>query len=471
MNASFIHDNFLLQNETARRLYHDTAKDLPIIDFHCHLSPEMIATDAKFRNLTHIWLDGDHYKWRAMRAMGVSEKYITGDASDYDKFMMWARTVPHTLKNPLYHWTHLELKRYFGLDVLLSEATADEVWEKANALLATPEFSAGSLLKKMNVQVVGTTDDAIDTLEHHASFGPGSLRLNPTYRPDNAMKVEAPAAFRKYVDRLAEVSGITIDGYDAFIAALRQRHDFFATLGCKASDHGVEEPYAEEYQPEDLQRIFTTVMNGGDVTVREQKQFKTALMHAFAVMDAEKGWVFQMHIGAMRNNNSKAFRMLGPDTGFDSIGDLPMAAALSRFLDGLDREDKLPKTILYNLNSRENEIMATMSGNFYEAGVPGKVQHGPGWWFHDQKEGMEQQLQSLANFSLLSNFVGMVTDSRSFMSFPRHEYFRRILCNMLGTDAEQGIIPSDRVMLEGLVRKMCYENAVSYFGYEGLPGA
>lgn len=471
MNASFIHDNFLLQNETARRLYHDTAKDLPIVDFHCHLSPEMIATDARFRNLTHIWLDGDHYKWRAMRAMGVSEKYITGDASDYDKFMMWARTVPHTLKNPLYHWTHLELKRYFGLDVLLSEATADEVWEKANALLAAPEFSAGSLLKKMNVQVVGTTDDAIDTLEHHASFGSGSLRLNPTYRPDNAMKVEAPAAFRKYVDRLAEVSGITIDGYDAFIAALRQRHDFFATLGCKASDHGVEEPYAEEYQPEELQQIFTTVMNGGDVTVREQKQFKTALMHAFAVMDAEKGWVFQMHIGAMRNNNSKAFRTLGPDTGFDSIGDLPMAASLSRFLDGLDREDKLPKTILYNLNSRENEIMATMSGNFYEAGVPGKVQHGPGWWFHDQKEGMEQQLQSLANFSLLSNFVGMVTDSRSFMSFPRHEYFRRILCNMLGTDAEQGIIPSDMVMLGGLVRKMCYENAVSYFGYEGLPGA
>lgn len=469
MKTSFIHDDFLLQSETARQLYHTYAKNLPIVDYHCHLSPELIAEDVQFRNLTHVWLDGDHYKWRAMRALGVPEKYITGDASDYEKFKMWANVVPQTLKNPLYHWTHLELKRYFDIDDLLNEDTADGIWEKTNALLATPEYSARALLKRMNVHVVCTTDDAIDTLEHHERFASDDMVLFPTFRPDNAMKIEVPVSFQAYVLRLEEISGVVIDGYPKFVEALQQRHDFFDSMGCRASDHGIEEVYAEDYTDTGLERIFASVMKGVIVSNHEQRQFKSALMHAFAVMDAEKGWAFQMHIGAIRNNNSKSFGELGPDSGFDSMGDFEVARPLSKFLNRLDYISKLPKTILYNLNSCDNEIMATMSGNFYEKGVPGKVQHGPGWWFHDQKEGMEQQLQSLANFSIMSNFVGMVTDSRSFMSYPRHEYFRRILCNMLGNDVENGIVPTDEPILASLVEKMCYRNAIAYFQYKTLP--
>ncbi|MCC5926443.1 MAG: glucuronate isomerase [Bacteroidetes bacterium] len=469
MKTSFIHDDFLLQTETAKRLYHSYAKHLPIVDYHCHLSPELIAKDSQFRNLTHAWLDGDHYKWRAMRALGVDENYITGDASDYEKFKMWAKVVPHTLKNPLYHWTHLELKRYFGVDSLLNEHTADEIWHKANTLLATPAYSAFSLLKKMNVHVVCSTDDAIDTLEHHAAFKSSDMVLYPTFRPDNAMKVENPEAFRSYVSRLEEVSNVKISSYATFVIALKQRHDFFDKLGCRASDHGLEEPYAEDYTEAELEAIFSKVMQGEAPTLSEQNQFKSALMYLFAVLDAEKGWAFQMHIGALRNNNTRAFRELGPDSGFDAMGDVEIARPLSKFLDQLNLAGKLPKTILYNLNSNDNEVMATISGHFYESGVPGKVQHGPGWWFHDQKEGMEQQLQSLANFSVLSNFVGMVTDSRSFLSYPRHEYFRRILCNMIGNDAENGIVPADEDMLGELIEKMCYKNAIDYFQYANLP--
>jgi glucuronate isomerase len=475
MTTPFIHDDFLLQSETARRLYHRYAAGLPIIDFHCHLSPELIARNAEFRNLTHIWLEGDHYKWRAMRAMGVPETHITGSASDYDKFLMWARTVPNTLKNPLYHWSHLELKRYFGIDLLLSESTAEEIWETANALLATPEFRTRSLLDRMNVQVVCSTDDAVDNLEHHANYADqidgdsDAMNLFPTFRPDNAMKVEDPELFVGYVQKLSEVSGINIISYTDFLAALQQRHDFFDTLGCRASDHGLEEPYAEDYTIADLRRIFAKAMQGQTPDAAEAKKFKSGLMHEFAVMNAEKGWVFQLHIGAMRSNNTRAFRDLGPDTGFDSIGSPEVARPLSRFLDQLDINGNLPKTILYNLNSRDNEIMATLSGNFFDNECAGKVQHGPAWWYHDQKEGMEQQLQGLANYSLISNFVGMVTDSRSFLSYPRHEYFRRIFCNMLGEDAEKGIVPNDETLLSGLVQKLCYNNAVAFFGYKTLP--
>lgn len=471
MNKSFIHDDFLLQSKPAQKLYHTYVKTLPIVDFHCHLSPELIAADAKFRNLTHIWLDGDHYKWRAMRAMGVPERLITGDATDKEKFLAWAKTVPMTLKNPLYHWTHLELKRYFGIDVLLNEDTAEEVWKKANALLATSDFSTRNLLRKMNVQVVCTTDDAIDSLEHHAAFnaaGDQGFVMFPTYRPDNAMKVESPEAFATYVRKLATISGVAVSTYSSFIEALQQRHDFFDEMGCHASDHGIEEPYSEEFTSAELEAIFKKAMSGEVPTILETKKFKSALMHKFAEMDAEKGWVFQMHIGAIRNNNSRALRELGPDTGFDSIGDFEIAKPLSKFLDQLDNIGKLPKTILYNLNSGDNEILATMSGNFRDNEVAGKVQHGPAWWFHDQKEGMEHQLQMLANFSLMSNFVGMVTDSRSFMSYPRHEYFRRLLCNMLGNDVETGIVPEDYTLLGNLVEKMSYSNAIAYFDYKKL---
>lgn len=472
MKKPFIHDDFLLQNAPASKLYHEFAKELPIVDYHCHLPPDQIAADSSFRNLTHIWLDGDHYKWRAMRAMGVPEKYITGDATDFEKFQVWAKTVPSTLKNPLYHWTHLELKRYFDIDLLLNEDTAEEIWERANALLATPEYSTRGLLRKMNVHVVCSTDDAVDTLEHHAKFEASEVDemvLFPTFRPDNAMKIEHPAAFKNYVAKLASVSGIEIDSYEAFMQALQQRHDFFDTMGCRASDHGIDEPYAEEFTAEELEAIFSKTMKGVEPTVLENRKFKSALMHAFALMDAEKGWAFQMHIGAIRNNNSRAYRELGPDTGFDSIGDFEIAKPLSKFLDKLDDIGKLPKTILYNLNTRDNEVLATMSGNFRENEVAGKVQHGPAWWFHDQKEGMENQLQSLANFSLMSNFVGMVTDSRSFMSYTRHEYFRRLLCNMIGTDVENGIVPEDYQLLGNLVSKMCYGNAIAYFDYKKLP--
>jgi glucuronate isomerase len=470
----FIHEDFLLQNETARKLYHGCAAGLPIVDFHCHLSPAHIAANHEFRNLTNVWLDGDHYKWRAMRAMGVPETHITGTASDFEKFLMWARTVPHTLKNPLYHWVHLELKRYFGIDLLLNENTAEEIWETANAMLATPEFSTRRLLDRMNVQVVCTTDDAVDSLEHHIAYtneingDSEAMQLYPTFRPDNAMKVEDPVVFNSYVQQLSDASGIRIISYTDFLAALQQRHDHFGTLGCRASDHGLEEPYADDYTIAELRSIFAKAMQGQAPDASEVRKFKSALMHEFAIMNAEKGWVFQMHIGAMRNNNTRALLDVGTDAGFDSIGAPEVARPLSRFLDRLDLEGVLPKTILYNLNSRDNEIMATISGNFMDTGCPGKVQHGPAWWFHDQKEGMEQQLQILANYSLMSNFVGMVTDSRSFMSYPRHEYFRRILCNMLGDDAEKGIVPKDETMLCNLIQKMCYTNAVNFLGYQSV---
>ncbi len=472
---SFIHDDFLLQSDSARRLYHEYAKSQPIVDYHNHLSPGETLANTTYSNITDVWLKGDHYKWRAMRTAGISEELITGkEASDREKFMAWAKTVPLTLKNPLYHWTHLELKRYFGIDELLNEETAPGIWEKTSEMLQSPEFSSRNLLKKMNVQVICSTDDAIDTLEEHKHFSEEDFDdfvMFPTFRPDNAMKIEDPESFGNYIKKLESISGISISGYASFLKALKQRHDYFDQMGCRASDHGIEVPYAEDYTEHDLERIFNDALRGKKPVTADDLKFKSALMHEFAVMDHEKGWAFQMHIGALRSNNTRMFRKLGPDTGFDSIGDANIARPLVRFLDRLEQNNQLPRTILYNLNSSDNEVLASMIGTFMGDGVPGKIQHGPGWWFHDQKEGMETQLQTLSNMSLLSQFVGMVTDSRSFLSFPRHEYYRRILCNMLGSDVENGIIPDDDSLLGNLVENLCYTNALRYFSYSRLPKA
>lgn len=473
--TAFIHDHFLLQTDAAKRLYHDYAAPLPIVDYHNHLPPDEVRADVTYKNISDVWLRGDHYKWRAMRSAGIREELITGKGrADKDLFLAWAKTVPLTLKNPLYHWTHLELKRYFGIDDLLSEETALDIWEKAQEMLQSPEFSTRKLLRGMNVHVICTTDDAIDTLEDHSKFAEeefGDFVMFPTFRPDNAMKVEDPDTFQSYVKRLEAVSGITITGYSTFLEALRQRHDHFDQLGCKASDHGIEEPYADSYTEQDLNRIFTSVMSGKRPVAEDDRKFKSALMHEFAVMDYEKGWAFQMHIGALRSINTKKLQQIGPDSGFDSIGDFQIAKPLARFLDRLELTGQLPRTILYNLNATQNELLASQIGAFMGDGIAGKIQHGAAWWFHDQKEGMEQQLQTLSNIGLLSQFIGMVTDSRSFLSFPRHEYYRRTLCNMLGSDVENGIIPNDDRLLQGLIEKLCYTNALRYFSYGKLPDA
>lgn len=464
----FIHDDFLLQNEPARRLYHEYARDLPIVDFHNHLPPEEIAANSSYENITAIWLKGDHYKWRAMRVNGVQEHYITGAADDREKFLRWAETVPKTLKNPLYHWTHLELKRYFGIDRLLDASTASDIWGHTREQLQGDEMRTRPLLKNKGVRVVCTTDDAVDTLEHHGACDPERIGFSvwPTFRPDRAMQIEDPASFLGWLNRLREVSGVDVDGWESFIEALRQRHDHFDHMGCRASDHGLSEPWADDFTATGCDETLQLLLQQKPVDEGRQRAFKSALMVEFARMNHEKDWAFQMHIGAQRNNNTRAFKQLGPDSGYDSIGDRPVAQALARFLDRLDAENSLPRTILYNLNPADNAVFATMTGNFAADGIPGKVQYGPAWWFHDQKEGMEEHLQVLSNMSLLSRFVGMVTDSRSFLSFPRHEYFRRILCNMLGDDLEKGIVPADYALLGEMISDLCYRNALSYFEYK-----
>ncbi len=472
---SFIHDDFLLQNDAAKRLYHDFAASLPVVDYHNHLPPGEVVSDRNYENLTDVWLKGDHYKWRAMRTAGIKEDKITGSKiSDREKFLLWAKTVPLTLKNPLYHWTHLELKRYFDIDELLNEQTAPAIWDETMEKLQSPDYSARNLLRRMKVHVICSTDDAVDTLDEHKKLADEDVDdfvMYPTFRPDNAMKIEDPEHFKEYAEQLESVSGVGINGYSSFVEALRQRHDFFDKRGCRASDHGIEEPYAEEYTESELEYIFSGVMAGEKPDPKDGLKFKSALMHEFAVMDHEKGWTFQMHIGALRNNNTRRFRQIGPDTGFDSIGDYQIARPLVRFLDRLEQNNQLPRTILYNLNSSDNELITSVIGTFMGDGIPGKIQHGPAWWFHDQKEGMETQLQTLSNMSLLSEFVGMVTDSRSFLSFPRHEYYRRILCNMLGCDVGKGIIPNDEALLSDLVERLCYTNALRFFSYSRLPEA
>jgi glucuronate isomerase len=466
----FLSENFLLQNETARRLYHEHAAAMPIFDYHCHLPVAEIAADRTFANLTQIWLNGDHYKWRAMRANGVDERFITGAADDWEKFAAWAATVPKTLRNPLYHWTHLELKRYFGItDTLLNPDTAREIYTHCSARLQTPDFSTRAILARMQVRVVCTTDDPLDDLAHHRALQQDptfQVKVLPAFRPDKATAVEDPATFKRYLDRLQEVSGIPTGDYENFLAALAQRHDFFHAMGCRLSDHGLEQPYAADFKPDAIPGLFRRARAAATLDAREIAQFKSAVLLELARLDAARNWTQQFHLGALRNTNSRAFARLGPDTGYDSIGDWPLAIPLARFLDTLAAEDRLARTILYVLNPRDNEVVATMIGNFQDGAVPGKLQFGSGWWFNDQKDGMERQLNALSNMGLLSRFVGMLTDSRSFLSYPRHEYFRRVLCNLLGRDIENGEIPNDLGLVGGMVRDICYHNAVNYFGMD-----
>ncbi len=462
-------DNFLLDNEVSQALYHDHAKSQPIIDYHCHLNPAFIANDRRFDNLGQIWLEGDHYKWRAMRTNGIDERFCTGkDTSDWEKFEKWAETVPYTMRNPLYHWTHLELRRAFGVDTLLKPETARDIFEECTAKLRTPEYSARGLMKQFNVETVCTTDDPIDSLEHHISLAKEgfSVKVLPTWRPDKAMAVENPAAFRAYIEQLSAVSGVSISRFADVIDALQVRHDFFASVGCKLSDHGIEEFYAEDYTQADIDSLFNKVYGGQTLTTQEIRQFKSAMMYEFAVMDHKKGWTQQLHYGAIRDNNSRLFAKLGPDTGFDSIGDFTVAKAMSKFLNRLDTTNQLPKTIIYNLNPRDNDLITTMLGNFQDGSVAGKIQFGSGWWFLDQKVGMTAQMNSLSVLGLLSRFVGMLTDSRSFLSYPRHEYFRRILCNLIGTDVVNGELPASEMAFIGqLVEGVSYRNAKQYFNF------
>ncbi len=463
----FIHDDFLLQTKTAQTLYHEFAKNEPIIDYHCHLPPDEIATNKRFENLAQIWLYGDHYKWRAMRTNGIDERFCTGNASDWEKFQAWAKTVPKTLRNPLYHWTHLELARYFGIsDRLLNETTAKSIWDECNAQL--PELSTQAILQKMNVRIVCTTDDPIDSLEHHRNLAAQSnfpVKVLPTFRPDKILFIENAQTWNAYLDKLSAASGVDIRSYHDAILALRKRHDFFAAHSCRLSDSGIETMFAEDFTESEVKAIFDKARAGKSVSMEEALKYKSAVMLELGLMNAEKGWTQQFHIGAMRNNNSRMMRLLGADSGFDSIGDLPVATPLAKYLNRLDDQNKLAKTILYNLNPRDNEVFATMLGNFQDGTVAGKLQYGSAWWFLDQKDGMEKQMNALSNMGLLSRFVGMVTDSRSFLSYPRHEYFRRTLCNLLGKEMEQGLLPDDIHLVGEMVRDICYRNAETYFGF------
>lgn len=465
----FIHEDFLLTTRTARRLYHQFAANEPIFDYHCHLPPKDLAENRQFQNLFEIWLEGDHYKWRAMRSNGVAEKFCTGNAEPLAKFQAWAATVPHTLRNPLYHWTHLELKRYFGIDELLDKSSAARIWKTANAELARQELTTQGITKKFKVTTICTTDDPADDLKFHATLAKSDCfaRVLPAFRPDKALTVHQPAGFNDWVGRLAAASNTEINGLPSFLAALKQRHDFFHASGCRLSDHGLTQCYADFCTEKVAAEIFNRARRGQAATPEEHGKFAAFMMLFFGQLDAAKGWVKQLHLGAMRNNNTRLMKQLGPDTGFDSIGDYPQAEALARYLDRLDQDNTLPKTIIYNLNPADNYLFATMIGNFQDGSVAGKIQWGSGWWFLDQKEGMEWQLNALSNLGLLSRFVGMITDSRSFMSYPRHEYFRRTLCNLIGRDVENGEIPNDDSLIGPMLRNICYTNAERYLN---LPG-
>lgn len=468
VQKTFISDDFLLRSETARILYHDYAKEMPIIDYHCHLPPDQIAEDKQFENLTQAWLYGDHYKWRAMRANGINERYCTGEASDWEKFEQWAATVPYTMRNPLYHWTHLELLRYFNIDILLNKHTAREIYEECSAKLRQPDYSVKSLLNRMNVKVICTTDDPTDSLNYHSAISDSGfdIRVLPTFRPDKAMLlIDSPDDFKQYLAKLSQASGAgEITSYEALLAALQNRHDFFASMGGRLSDHGLEHIYAE-FDETAAREAFATALRGEKPSASQALAFKSVLLHEMAKMDHAKGWTQQFHLGALRNNNERMLRELGPDTGWDSIGDYSQAQALSKFLNKLDSTDQLAKTILYNLNPADNEVLATMTGNYNDGTVAGKMQFGSGWWFLDQKDGMERQMNALSNMGLLSRFVGMLTDSRSFLSYPRHEYFRRILCNLIGQDVENGELPNDIQWLGKMVEGISYNNANKYFGF------
>ena len=472
-NNLFIQPDFLLQSETAQKLYHEHAEKMPVIDYHCHLVPQQIAQNIQFRDITQLWLVdgryGDHYKWRAMRANGVPEEYITGSRhSAWETFEKWAETVPYTMRNPLYHWTHLELSRVFGIDKLLCPATAREIFKECNAKLATPEFRGQALIRKFNVETVCTTDDPADDLCWHKMIAehPFGTKVLPTWRPDKAMAIEDPKAYKAYLAQLGAAAGMEIDSYADLLEALKKRHDFFASMGCKLSDHGLETFYAADYKEIEIEAIFSLVLLGKAPSETGLNKFRSAFLHDMAVMDAEAGWAQQFHVGAIRNNNSKMFGLVGPDTGYDAIHDLNMAAAGHRFFDRLTREDKLAKTILYCLNPKDNAVMMAMAYTFNDGTVPGKMQFGSGWWFMDQEVGIRRQMDSLSNLGLISRFVGMLTDSRSFISYPRHEYFRRILCDVFGKDVESGRLPASEMDFLGhMIEDICYNNAKNYFQF------
>ena len=468
IDRKFINDDFMLANGYARELYHESAEKMPIIDYHCHLEPKKIAEDYRFRDLTEVWLGGDHYKWRAMRGNGVPEEFITGSRSSYEKFEKWAETVPYTMRNPLYHWTHLELARIFGIYDILNPSTARAIYDECTEKLQSPQYSGQALMKRFNVKVVCTTDDPADSLEYHKYIAehPFGVRVLPAWRPDKAMVVEKPQQYREYITRLGEAAGMQISSYQDLLDALRKRHDFFHGMGCRLSDHGIETFYAEDFEMEEIDRIFRRTLEGKVPTQEEVLKFRSAIMLDFARLDWEKGWTQQFHVGAIRDNNTRMFDILGPDTGYDAIHDLPTAAAGHRFLNRLAMEDKLTKTILYNLNPKDNEVFATMAYTFNDGTVPGKIQLGSGWWFLDQEDGMRKQMNALSALGLFSRFVGMLTDSRSFLSYPRHEYFRRILCSVIGEDIEKGRLPkSEMPFLHQMVKDMSYNNAARYFNF------
>ena len=464
----FMDEDFLLQTNTARQLYHNYAAQMPIFDYHCHLSPQEIAEDRRFNNIAEIWLHGDHYKWRAMRTNGVGERYCTGDASDWEKFEKWADTAPHTMRNPLYHWTHLELRKPFGIKELLSPTNAQQIWKQCNDLLHQDDFSCRGLIRKANVKIICTTDDPIDSLEYHRAIKESGFEVKviPAWRPDKALAAEDVISFNSYVNQLESAADLSISSFQDLIDALEKRHLFFHQNGCRLSDHGLETIYSTEYTLTEIKLIFSSLRGGEAVSAQDILKFKSAMLYEFAVMDHSRNWTQQFHLGAMRNNNTRMLASIGADKGFDSIGDYPVATALSKFLNRLEYDQKLARTILYNLNPGDNEVMATMIGNFQDGMTPGKILCVSGWWFLDQKEGMINQLNALSNMGLLSRFVGMLTDSRSFLSYSRHEYFRRILCNLLGNDVENGEIPCDIGFLGKMVEDISYNNALNYFGFE-----
>ncbi len=459
-------ENFLLETETAQDLFHNHAAKMPIIDYHCHLIPQMVAEDYHFKSITELWLGGDHYKWRAMRSNGIPEKYCTGDASDWEKFEKWAETVPYTFRNPLYHWTHLELKTAFGVNKLLSPDTAREIYDECNEKLKLPEFSARGLMRHYHVECVCTTDDPVDDLHWHKITRESGfeIKMIPAWRPDAAMNIEKPA-FAGYMKKLSAVSGVDVDSFRHMISALQKRHDFFAENGCRLSDHGVEEFYDDPYTDSQIETIFAKALRGQQLSVSEIRQYKHAFLKACGEMDFEADWTQQYHYGAIRDNNAEMYNKLGPDTGFDSIGEFNTARAMSHFLNELNTEHKLTRTILYCLNPCANEVIATMLGNFQDGITPGKIQFGSGWWFNDQLDGMTKQINALSTLGLLSRFVGMLTDSRSFLSYPRHEYFRRLLCNILGNDVEKGLLPDNHEILSRMVEDISYNNARKYFKF------
>ena len=465
---TFIHDDYLLQNNSAKQLYHTYAAVMPVIDYHCHLPPAEVAENCSWENMTQVWLGGDHYKWRAMRSNGIDERFITGDAPDREKFQKFAETMPYLLRNPLFDWSHLELKRYFGIDELLSPATADKIWDITREKLAQPEFSARGFMKQSDVRLVCTTDDPVDFLEHHAAVAASDfdVQMLPTWRPDKALAIDCTEFWNSWMDKLSEVSGICVDSPERLLEALQCRHDFFNDKGCQLSDYGLERLYAEEYTQSEIKNIFDKARSGCAVSSGEVNKFRSALLFECISMDCRSDWSVQIHYGAMRNNNAKMFRQLGPDTGYDSIGDWNVAQDMSLLFNRLELNDSLPRIVIYTLNPCDNDMIGTMLGNFQRGPDAGRMQFGSGWWFNDQRDGMLRQMEALSQLGLLSRFVGMLTDSRSFLSYTRHEYFRRILCNMLGSDIEEGRIPADIKWTGEIVKDICYRNAVRYFGFD-----